>query len=84
MKAPKSIKIFSWGVCLVLIALAYGEGEPVWSQASKTPSEVVNIWLRNYPHNMERSAELTTLAMRHFREPDATQRARPNATQSML
>ncbi len=70
MKAPKSIKIFSWVVCLALIALAYGWNEPVWSQASKTPSEVVHIWLRNYPHNMERAAELTTLAMRHFREPD--------------
>ncbi len=56
--------------CLALVALAYGGSEQVWSNVHTTPSEVVERWLMNYPHNLETAAALTTLAMRHFKQPD--------------
>ena len=70
MIAANGSNFWKRGGCLALLVLACGWSITTGSQVHTTPSEVVDSWLMNYPHNLDTAAELTTLAMRHFKPPN--------------
>ena len=61
------LKTFTLSLCLVLLGLL------TWVSAAGgvlTPSEVVQLWIQVYPHDLKTAARLTTAKLRKGQSPE--------------